>query len=288
MATDPRSEWLLQEGGLARRLRALREGSKSTFPTAKAFADAAGFHEAQVSKAERGLAIPTDETIRLWVAGAGGTGTQADELVALAAKGRALWAGKRRVKRGGLAAAQKRVDELIAGAARIATFEPILIPGPLQTPGYAQAVIPTLLEEPPDPDDLAQAVAARQQRWAALYNPAKLFEVVFVESALRLWPGPAGGAVMRRQIEHIRGLLTLENLQLGIIPFDRCLTVYPTIPVAIYDHDVAMIETPTGSEAFSGEDVEVYDRWLARLWTQADTDPDEVAAILDRAAEATS
>jgi hypothetical protein len=93
-----------------------------------------------------------------------------------------------------------------ATASRIRWFEPLLIPGLLQTPEYARAVLESL-NVPPVSGERVEAIlerrAARQEALLAADGPACAF--VVAEAALSLlqgFPGP----VMDRQCAHLREL----------------------------------------------------------------------------------
>jgi hypothetical protein len=107
---------------------------------------------------------------------------------------------------------------LESAAALIRTYELQFVPGLLQTPEYARAVV-LLGHASARQEEVERRVALRMARQAILTreNPAQLWAVVD-EAALRR---PIGGSkVMRAQLETLIELTQLPNVQLQIIPFE--------------------------------------------------------------------
>ncbi|MEU1657524.1 helix-turn-helix transcriptional regulator [Streptomyces griseofuscus] len=102
-------------------------------------------------------------------------------------------------------------------AASIHIFEPMAIPGLLQTPAYAQAVI----EESFPPIAVEQAarrlnVRLRRQHW--IYDPVSPLRlwVVLEEAALRRLVG--SHRIMREQLKHLNALGTEPHITLQVLP----------------------------------------------------------------------
>jgi hypothetical protein len=130
-------------------------------------------------------------------------------------------------------------------------------------------------------------VTARMQRWEALYDTSKQWELLMDESVLRRWPGPDGAAVMRTQLDRIEWVVGARNVRLGVIPLERSLSVWPQNAFAVYDH-LVLVETFAGENTYPPDTkgAAEYQRWLDRLWTEAVEDPDDLTAIIARAREA--
>ena len=108
---------------------------------------------------------------------------------------------------------------LESAAALIRTYEVQFVPGLLQTPGYARAVI-LLGHAAATSDEVERRVQLRVDRQRLLYRdapaPPELWGVVD-EAALRR---PIGGAdVMREQIQSLIELSALPNVRLQVMPF---------------------------------------------------------------------
>ncbi|MEV8373616.1 helix-turn-helix transcriptional regulator [Kribbella sp. NPDC056861] len=102
----------------------------------------------------------------------------------------------------------------------IRTYEVQFVPGLLQTPDYARAVIRLGRGERPLPAaEIDRLVALRKTRQEILEGPtpARLWAIVD-EAVLRR---PIGGqAVLRAQLEHLAEVSRLPNVTLQILPFD--------------------------------------------------------------------
>ncbi|MFF9913351.1 helix-turn-helix domain-containing protein [Streptomyces sp. NPDC013457] len=106
---------------------------------------------------------------------------------------------------------------LQAEAASIDTFEAMVIPGLLQTPAYAAAVI----EETIPLVTVEQAAARLRVRLRSqhrLYDPARRLRlgVVLDESALRRVVGSR--EIMREQLEHLHTLSTEPHITVQVLP----------------------------------------------------------------------
>lgn len=115
-------------------------------------------------------------------------------------------------------AAVRRAVDLEAQAISTVYFSPELIPGLLQMPGYAKALIERSWEN--KPEDVAKRLDLRMERAAVLtrsHRPPLRYWCILGEAALRSNIG--GPKVMREQIEHLVHLnRTLNNLVVQILP----------------------------------------------------------------------
>ncbi|MFD0317816.1 helix-turn-helix domain-containing protein [Streptomyces flavalbus] len=103
-------------------------------------------------------------------------------------------------------------------AASLCTYECRLVPGLLQSEGYARAVfdnsIPLLTE-----DQVEAQVAARMERQKALYERHDVpFSFIVEEHVFRRRLG--GVQVMRGLFDHVLDLSTLRNVALQVMPLD--------------------------------------------------------------------
>lgn len=104
-------------------------------------------------------------------------------------------------------------------AESLRVYEPQVVPGLLQTRGYAEALINGALPEAP-PNDIEKRVtvrARRQDRITAPEQPLRLWAVID-ESALRRMVG--GKQVMIEQLEQLVELSHLPHVTVQVLPFD--------------------------------------------------------------------
>jgi hypothetical protein len=164
-------------------------------------------------------------------------------------------------------------------ATTIRTYQPAVIPGLLQTAGYARAVLEVNrfgLE------DLADAVKSRVERQAVLYDDGKSFGFVITEAALRwrLCPVP----VHLAQLDHVRSLATLPNVSVGIVPWSAFTPLSPGTMFVVFDDQVVLVETMHGEQLLKErQQIERYLDQFDALEALAQRD-DEARATLDRIA----
>lgn len=104
-------------------------------------------------------------------------------------------------------------------AASLRVFEPQVVPGLLQTRGYAEALITGALPEtsPADVEKRVSVRVRRQERINAPEQPLRLWAVID-ESALRRVVG--GKHLMREQLEFLVELSQLPHVTVQVLPFE--------------------------------------------------------------------
>lgn len=128
-------------------------------------------------------------------------------------------------------------DFMTAEAEAIALnwYEPLLIPGLLQTEEYARALISESCP-PLDDETVEERVRARMQRQQALARrTSTMFGFVVYEAALRTLVG--GRDVMQRQLHRLVEMGSLRNVSIQALPMGRCSGVALNGPLV-------MLETP--------------------------------------------
>jgi hypothetical protein len=164
-------------------------------------------------------------------------------------------------------------------ATTIRTYQPAVIPGLLQTAGYARAVLEANrfgLE------DIADAVKSRVERQAILYDDGKSFRFVVTEAALRWRLCPV--AVHLAQLDRIASLATLPNVSVGIIPWSAMVPVPVATMFVLFDDRLALVETMHSEQLLrEGQQIGAYLDQFERLEALAQHD-DEGRMILDRIA----
>lgn len=106
---------------------------------------------------------------------------------------------------------------LEGAASIIRTYENQFVPGLLQVPAYARAVI-TLAHDDASPAELDRRVALRTTRQERLRSGLTLWAVIDEAAVRRTLGGPE---VMRAQIEHLLAITAEPNVTVQIMPFDR-------------------------------------------------------------------
>lgn len=161
-----------------------------------------------------------------------------------------------------LASGHRPVQEAITAEhdrTRVLTiWENNLVPGMLQTADYARHVLTrhaNLMQSPRDTED---AVRARIRRQEGLYSKGRKYRILMWEGALHALVCPP--SVLAAQLDRLAGVIGLDTLELGVVPFAASLKIYPGNGFWIYDERRVVVED-----------------WHAELWLD---DTDTVATYL--------
>ncbi|MGW1880875.1 helix-turn-helix domain-containing protein [Streptomyces sp. NPDC001970] len=135
-------------------------------------------------------------------------------------------------------------------------YEPLLIPGLLQTEEYARALIGESCP-PLDDETVEERVSARMQRQDALTRkPSTMFNFVVHEVSLRTNVG--GPKAMKVQLQRMLELGKLRNVSIQVLPLGRCNGLAlngSMILVETGDHErYAYVEAPETSALHSVPD----------------------------------
>lgn len=266
-------------GGLAARLRAVREGADlSGAELAKRLG--AGWRQPKISKIETGRQLPTAEDVDEWAAA---TGVDAAPLLALRSKASAEHAAyKDRVSdAGGSVARQDEITALAASCTLLVTYQPAMVPGHLQTPAYMREMARSheLLHGTTVPEDeIGRVIAAKVRRQAVMYEPGRQIVHVVGEAALRTRIGGMSVATLRAQLSHLAEMSELPGHTFGVVPFSVITPFTPLSGWSMYDRDLVVIETLDGSvQVTEPEALARYSRWLDQLLDVAMTGQDAAA-----------
>jgi Domain of unknown function (DUF5753) len=147
----------------------------------------------------------------------------------------------RRQLAGGAAVGQHDILELEASVRLVRAFEPAVIPGMLETDDYARKLFDDVVALYGIPNDAEEAVRIRLRRQQLIHDPARRFEFVIGEAALRsqVCPPP----VMRAQLDLVRALSNLETVDVFILPTDAKLPFLPLHGFWIFDDELVSVET---------------------------------------------
>lgn len=223
---------------VARRLRDLR---KSAGLTVTELASQCGWHHAKTSRIENARTAPTATDIRLWC-GATGAQDQVDDLIAQSLHAESMYTEWRTQLRNGLTALQGSEPRLFQDTRAFRVYSSSLVPGLLQTEGYAAGVlgISAAFRELPV-DDSATAARARVDRSAVVHQPGHTFVFVVEEAALRYQI--CGADAMAAQLGYLLTAGALPQVSLGIIPMDTPQRAHwPRETFHIYDDRLVSVE----------------------------------------------
>ena len=175
-------------------------------------------------------------------------------------------------------------------AASIRSYEPLVIPGLLQTPAYARAVIEETI-----PLATAEQIAARREvrlrRQYRAHHPARPFRlwVVLDESALRRVVGRP--RIMREQLEHLNHLGAQPHITVQVLPHEAGAHPGVSGQFSILEFADATVAGMVYLERFTSDlylekrsDVQHYSVMYEHLQAQA-LSPERTRHFITRAAE---
>lgn len=226
---------------LARRLRELRQ---ATGATGRQFAESLAWPPSKVSKIENGRQTPSDDDIRAWCRAAG-RDSELDGLLASLHNLELQFTEWRDALRAGHRPRQEHLYEWDQRTRQFRAFEATVVPGLLQTAGYARARFEDSARRLKIANDIDEAVAARMRRQEILYRPGKQFHFVLTEAALRLRLCPVDA--MLGQLDRLASVSHLPNVRLGVIATEAVYTVAPWHGFWLYDDQRVLVETFSAS-----------------------------------------
>ncbi|WP_326606671.1 helix-turn-helix domain-containing protein [Streptomyces sp. NBC_01800] len=245
---------------LAGRLREIR---KDAGISARELAVRCGWSESKSSRIENAKTPPSDADIKAWCR-ACATEDQAADLIAANRQSADAHVQWRRLQRSGLRRLQESTGDLYQQTKMFRVYVSDVIPGFLQTPGYATALLSSIAAFRGTPDDVSDAVAARMRRNAVLSNGARRFSFVLEESVLRY--RLCSAETMAAQLGHLLGVMDLQNVAVGIVPFSEQRTVWPMPTFTIFDDTRVHADTlDAASTLTQPSQVELYARAFERL-----------------------
>jgi transcriptional regulator with XRE-family HTH domain len=271
---------------LAEALKTLRVGAGLS---GARLSEILGWPQSKVSKIETRKQLPSEEDISAWVGAVGGSPEVASGLIAALRDARIEYAAwKDAYRDSGADGVQEDILELEAQTTRIAEFQPSMISGLLQTTDYVRE----FLHLPCGPlsfgaheDAVEQMVGQRMQRQQVLYEQGKQVQVIMLEGALRCLVVSA--QTLAGQLDRLMAISGLSSLELGIIPFESAVPVFPLSGFRLYD-DLVIVESIVGEQQLAEpDDVARYQKYLELLREAAKTGR-EAAAIIQRSLKSLS
>jgi transcriptional regulator with XRE-family HTH domain len=260
MSLSPSSSAHEARRALGRRLKAIRTDADLS---ARELASRAGWGETKVSKLQNAVYFPSDDDLRTW-ARLCGVSEQIPDLIATAHNAEEMYVEWRQRGRHGLRAAQESAVPLYERTRHFRVYEASVVPGLLQTPEYARAIISKGISYLGIPDDTEEAVAARMRRQSVLHRDAHTFAFLLEESGLR--SRVADDDVMAAQYGHLLKLSTSPRLSLGVIPMSVRRAMYSTEGFWIFDSERVLVEILSAEITVTQpREIELYERTFVEL-----------------------
>ncbi|MFF3457993.1 DUF5753 domain-containing protein [Streptomyces sp. NPDC002730] len=143
--------------------------------------------------------------------------------------------------RSGLKQLQYSYVELFHNTQLFRVYSSTLVPGLLQTEGYAAAVLSTIADFREIPNDGAEAAAARVERSGVIHEQGHRFVLLVEEAALHYQLSDADA--MAAQLSYLLSAGALPSVSLGVIPMaTRQRRIWPQETFHMYDDTLVSVE----------------------------------------------
>ncbi|WP_432041398.1 helix-turn-helix domain-containing protein [Streptomyces cadmiisoli] len=237
MPTSPSSSAQDARERVARRLRDLRADAGLT---GTELAERCGWTHPKTSRLENARTPPTPDDIRRWCH-ACDADDQAEDVIAESRDAESAYMEWRRQVRTGLKRLQDNAADLFRNTQLFRIYSPTLVPGLLQTEGYARGILAGVAELYDAPDDVDQAAAARMERSKIVHEPGHRFVMVIEEAVLYHQLGDADA--MAAQLGYLLTAGALPSVSLGIIPKTTTQRIiWPQELFHVYDDQLVSVE----------------------------------------------
>jgi transcriptional regulator with XRE-family HTH domain len=237
MAISPSSSVQRAREQLAERLRDIRLDARLT---ARALSSAAGWHEAKTSRIESAKQTASEDDIRIWCRVCHAERAVPD-LVAASRSADSMYIEWRRLQPAGMRRDQERRIPLYERTRVFKSYVSTVVPGFLQTPEYATALLSAIQVFHGTPDDVHDAVKARMTRNRVVRSRDHRFFAVAEEAVLRQRLGSV--EVMSGQLAYLMEAMALPAVSLGIIPFSTAeRQVWPLEAFTVFDDERVHVE----------------------------------------------
>lgn len=212
MPESPSSSVQRARQQLADRLRDLRLDARLT---GKELSAAAGWNAAKTSRIELAKQSPSETDIETWCRVCKAQ-RDVPDLIAASRAADSMYIEHRRLNRAGMRRRQETVRPLYERTRVFKAYCPSVVPGWLQTPEYAAALLSAITEFRGTPDDVAEAVTARMSRNRVISSGNHRFVLLLEETVLRYRIG--GADVMAAQLARLADATEFPTVALGVIP----------------------------------------------------------------------
>ncbi|MEU6580688.1 helix-turn-helix transcriptional regulator [Nocardia sp. NPDC046763] len=259
----------------------LREIRRRAGLSGRQLATLAGWHESKVSKLEYGKLRVSDADARAYCTHALAE-DQLDDLLATLHNIDAAYMEMRRLLSVGTGRSQDVLVRLAERTRLTRIYQNVLIPGILQTPEYARAILERSIARHGLTDDIDAGVTKRMERQQFLYRGDRLFHIVLAEQALLTTIG--GDSVMIGQLDRLLVAIGLPRVTVGIVPATAEIP-QQTTNFVMFDDRMTTVETITAELTITQpREIAVYGRTFDML-AELSTTGDAARALILAAAE---
>lgn len=238
MPISPSSSAQAAREVVALRLRDLR---KNAGLTVVELADRCGWHHSKTSRIENAVTAPSAKDIRTWAAACQAP-DQAEDLVTQSLNAESMYSEWRHQVRRGMKQLQDSVVQFFHDTRLFRVYSSTMVPGLLQTEGYAAALLSNIARFRGIPvDDGAEAAHARVERSRIIHEPGHRFVMLVEEAVLHSQLGDEDA--MAAQLGYLLTAGALPAVSLGIIPMaTRKRPQWPIETFHVYDDTLVSVE----------------------------------------------
>ncbi|MES9809689.1 helix-turn-helix domain-containing protein [Streptomyces cinereoruber] len=222
-----------------------------------------GWHKSKASRIARARTSPSDADIRAWCE-ACGVGDRAADLIAASRSAASMYVQWRQIHRDGMRRVHESTVPLYERTAHFRVYASNVVPGMLQTAGYATGVLRSITAFQGTPDDVADAVRARLARSRVVHEGDHRFALLIEEAVLyhRVCDAPE----LAEQLRYLQEVMPRPNVSLGIVPLGARRTVWPLEAFYAFDDAQVAVETLTAEVNITAPgEVHTYLRAFAEL-----------------------
>ncbi len=219
--------------------QALRELREASGKQAKTVARSAAMSPSKLSKIERGALAPSVMDVERVLTALEVSEEVRARLTEASRKAATEATAWRLYRRTGLHKHQEEIRAIEARTQSLRLFQPVCIPGLLQTPEYVRAV---LSRHDYTDDALEKMMGARLRRQEALYDNTRQFHFLITESVLR-WRLIAA-PMMATQLDKLITMSRVPNVAIGVVPLSAPMTDLPNSSFVLFDSSLAVVEIP--------------------------------------------
>ncbi|WP_260636227.1 helix-turn-helix domain-containing protein [Streptomyces angustmyceticus] len=260
MPSSPFSSAQAARASVAVRLRDLRLDSGLTM---QGLAERCGWNKAKTSRIEAAKTAPSDADIRLWCAACDAE-DQTTDLIVSSRSADSMYVEWRRLQRTGLRRLQQAGVPLYERTKLFRVYCSRVVPGLLQTEGYARALLSLIADFRRLPDDVSEAAAARVDRSHIIRDGLHRAVLLIEEDVLTHRIGDE--SVMAGQLGHLLTAMSLPAVSLGVIPRTAPRVMWGPETFTVFDDKRVHVELLAAKVTVTTPaEVEIYRRAFARL-----------------------
>jgi len=236
MPASPLSSAQEARKAIADRLGGIRKDAELT---GLELAQRCGWHPSKSSRIENARTVPSDADLRAWCEVCGAPERAAD-LIAASRSADSMYTEWKRLHRTGMRRTEEEVVPLYERTRLMRVYCSTVVPGLLQTAGYATGLLRAITEFREIPDDVAEAVAARVARSHVIREGDHRFAILVEEGVLH--QQLADDEAMAGQLGYLLAVMSQPNVSLGVVPFKGRRNLWPLETFSMFDDSRVQVE----------------------------------------------